>query len=215
MITAFMTIDDIAAKNTAAIVDYLKEKNIPAVMFAVGDWAKNQYENAIYAVKNGIIVGNHSMSHPYFSQLSFEDAVAEIENCEKFLDQLYADAGVERKIRPFRFPYGDRGGENQEKLAQYLIERGFDKLDDSRIKKPEWDPLRKAADTLWTFDAEEWQIRPDSGKTMDYVFERMEDFLIFHSHDETEAMVPEYYKIIVDRFLSYGIKFLEPEFVKL
>ena len=54
------------------------------------------------------------------------------------LDEIYERAGVERKMRPFRFPYGDKGGENKEKLQQYLLQKGFSKLDDTKITFPWW-----------------------------------------------------------------------------
>ena len=103
MVKALLTIDDIASKNTVAIVDYLNKNKIPAIMFAWGENIEKHYENAIYALKNGMIVGNHSYSHPAFSKLSFEQAVEEIEKNELVLDKLYKDAGVERRFRPFRF----------------------------------------------------------------------------------------------------------------
>ena len=36
MIRALLTIDDVSSNNTPAIVDYLNAKNIPAIMFMVG-----------------------------------------------------------------------------------------------------------------------------------------------------------------------------------
>lgn len=36
MIKALLTMDDLASRNTPAIVDYLEEKNIPVIMFAWG-----------------------------------------------------------------------------------------------------------------------------------------------------------------------------------
>ncbi len=113
MNSAILTIDDIASKNTPAIVDYLCEKNIRAVMFAEGQRVENFYQEAVYALKKGMIVGNHSFHHPAFSSISIEEGIKEIKECENLLDQLYADAGVERKYRPFRFPYGDKSGKNK------------------------------------------------------------------------------------------------------
>ena len=46
---AVMTIDDIASKNTPAIVDYLVEKKIPTIMFAWGQRVEEDYDNALYA----------------------------------------------------------------------------------------------------------------------------------------------------------------------
>ena len=120
MFSALLTIDDIASKNTPAIIDYLDEKKIPVIMFAWGENVERYHDAALYALKKGIIVGNHSYSHPHFSELTFEECVKEIEKCEAILDDLYKEAGVERRFRPFRFPYGDKGGDNKEAIQKYL-----------------------------------------------------------------------------------------------
>ena len=73
MIRALLTIDDISSKNTPAIVDYLCEKNIRAIMFMVGQWAENNPDELVYALQHGMIVGNHSYTHPHFSEISFEE----------------------------------------------------------------------------------------------------------------------------------------------
>ena len=138
MINAVLTIDDISSKNTPAIIDYLCEKGIKCVMFAWGAFVENLFDEAVYALKHGMIVGNHSYSHPNFSKLTLEEGINEIEKCEAVLDKLYKDAGVERRYRPFRFPYGDKGGENKDALQKYLAEKGFDKLDDRSITWPWW-----------------------------------------------------------------------------
>lgn len=231
MIKAILTIDDIASKNTPAIVDYLNEKNIQALMFAWGENVEKEYDNAIYALKHGMIVGNHSYTHPAFSKISFKEAVEEIEKNEVLLDRLYKDAGVERKYRPFRFPYGDKGGENKDAIQKYLAENGFDKLCDKQLPYVWWKEqgLDKDIDTLWTFDFAEYLIRKDSGFTKDDVFKRMENpapeygaalfedggshILLLHAHDETEEMVPGYYSLFLDRMLEKGVVFEKPEFI--
>ena len=90
MNTALLTIDDFSSKNTPAIVDYLKEKKIKVIFFAEGQRVEQNYEEAKYAIKNGMIVGNHSYSHPAFSSISVEEGIAEIEKCEEILNKLYA-----------------------------------------------------------------------------------------------------------------------------
>ena len=230
MIRALLTMDDIASVNTPAIVDYLEEHKIPVVMFAWGQKVEEHYEEALYALKKGIIVGNHSFTHPAFSSITFEEGVEEIEKCEKVLDKLYKDAGVERKYRPFRFPYGDKGGDKKALLQDYLSTHGFHKVDDSNITYPWWKErgLDKDIDTFWTFDFAEYNIRPNSGFTIDDVFKNMHDMnpgsgaplfapdsyhmLLFHAHDETEEMVPLYYKKVLDECLKNGVEFVEPEF---
>lgn len=231
MNTALLTIDDFSSKNTPAIVDYLKEKGIKIIFFAEGRKVEWFYEEAKYALKNGMIIGNHSYSHPAFSSITLEEGIAEIEKCEEVLDKLYADCGVERVYRPFRFPYGDKGGVNKEALQKYFREKGFHKVDDTQFSYPWWkeNGLSTDIDTFWTFDFGEYMIRPGSDFTKESVWERMHDanpksgavlfaednhhILLLHAHDETEELVPEYYKQFVDHLLENGMVFDEPKFI--
>ena len=230
MIKAVLTIDDIASNNTPAIVDYLNEKGIKCVMFAWGAMVESHYDAALYALKNGIIVGNHSYSHPNFSKLSLDECIEEIEKNEQILNELYEKAGVVRKYRPFRFPYGDKGGANKDALQRYLAEKGFDKLSDSHIPYEWWKEkgLDKDIDTFWTFDLAEYNIRKGSGFTADDVLKRIYDsspsegasilapdgghIILLHAHDETEELVPGYYKQFLDILLENGVTFTEPKF---
>ena len=208
MNSALLTIDDIASKNTPAIVDYLNEKRIKAILFATGQNVERYYEEALYAVKNGMIVGNHSYSHPAFSSLSMKECMEEIEKCEIVLERLYKDSGVERVFRPGRFPYGNKGGDNKNALQKYLKEKGFQKVDDTHITYPWWreNSLVTDIDTFWTFDFEEYKIRQGSEFTKESVWKKMHDtnpesgavlfaennrhILLLHAHDETEEMLP-------------------------
>lgn len=231
MNSAILTIDDISSRNTPAMVDYLKEHNIIAVMFGVGENIERYYDNAVYALKNGMIVGNHTYSHPKMSELDYDRCIDEIEKCERVLDKLYADANVERKYRPFRFPFGDKGGDKAEALQQYLKDNGFNKLSDAKIDYPWWEENHcdKNIDTFWTFDFAEYCIRPGSDFTKEDVYKRMYDInpkegaalfgednnhiILLHAHDETEELVPEYYKQFIDELLEKNMVFDIPEFI--
>ena len=231
MIRALLTIDDVSSNNTPAIVDYLNAKNIPAIMFMVGQWAENHPAELIYALQHGMIVGNHSYTHPHFSEISFEECKKEIEKNEEVLNKFYEEAGVDRKYRPFRFPYGDKGGDNKALIQEYLLEQGFDKVDDTKFDYPFWteEGHNKDIDTFWTFDFAEYNIRPGSGFGLEDVMKRIYDkepgtgaplladgschLLLLHAHDETEAMVPEYYKIFIEELLKNGVEFVKPGFI--
>ncbi len=233
MSKAVLTIDDIASANTPAIVDYLCEKRIPVILFAVGENVEKHYQEALYALRKGMVIGNHSYSHPEFSSLSLREGIAEIEKNEALLDTLYADAGVPRLCRPFRFPYGDKGGANKEALQAYLKERGFDKVDDSGIKGAWYEAQNQYGDvdTLWTFDFGEWQIRKGAAFTAEDVLRRMHEahpgygealfeeksshILLLHAHDETEAEVPGYYRIFLEEAMAGGVEFEAPRFLRL
>ncbi len=55
-------------------------------------------------------IGNHSFSHPYFSELSFEECT----------EQILSTEVIERRHKLFRFPYGDKGGEHKDRLQEFL-----------------------------------------------------------------------------------------------
>ena len=110
------------------------------------------------------------------------------------------------------------------------MKKGFHKLVDSQIPYGWWheNELDKDIDTFWTFDFGEYNIRPGSEFTKENVWERMNDtnpktgaelfadnsnhIILLHAHDETEEMVPGYYKIFIDYLLDRGVFFVKPEF---
>lgn len=233
MNTVLLTIDDVSSCNTPAIVDELCTRNITAIMFAVGMNVERFYDEAVYAVRKGMIVGNHSYSHVAFSAITLEECIAEIEKCEAVLDRLYRDAGVERKHRPFRFPYGDKGGANKEALQNYLAQNGFDKVDDRHLPYDWWreNSLDKDIDTLWTFDFEEYRTQNDETFSRDSVWEKMNDanpklgaalygenqrhILLMHAFDETEAVWPGYCRELLDELQRRGVTFDPPAFIRI
>ncbi len=231
MIHALLTIDDIPSRNTPDIVDFLKKKGIKAILFATGENLERYPAEAQYAVKNGMIVGNHSYSHRAFSALTMEEGVEEIERCEAALDKLYEDSGVPRVFRPLRFPYGDKGGGNKDALQQYLREKKFSKVDDTAIPYPWWreNHLNTDIDTFWTYDFEEYRLHMEADFTPEDVWAKMRDahpdrgaallgennrhILLLHAHDETEDKMPGYYRQIVVFLLEHGVVFDEPSFL--
>ncbi len=230
MIRAVLTIDDVPSGNTPAIVDDLNEKGIQAILFAVGRNIEKYREQAVYALKHGMVVGNHSFSHPRFSELSLDSCIEEIARCEQALDALYGIAGVERRFRPFRFPYGDKGGENKAALQQYLREHGFDKVKDTQIPYPWWkeNGLDRDIDTFWTYDFQEYRIQAGYGCAKENVWEKMRDpnpeygaplfgkngrhILLLHAFDETEERWPGYARSLIDCALENGVIFEKPAF---
>ena len=232
MNTVLFTIDDVSSRNTPAIVDALCERGITAIMFAVGMNVERYWDEAVYAVRKGMIVGNHSYSHKNFSEIALEDAIAEIEKCEAVLARLYQAAGVERVYRPFRFPYGNKGGENRVALQQYLKEHGFDKVDDRHIPYTWWHDhgLNQDIDTFWTFDFEEYRIQYDPDFTRESVWKKVYDknpqlgaalfgenqrhILLMHAFDETETVWPDYYRELFDCLQENGVTFDKPSFIR-
>lgn len=221
MIKAILTIDDIPQNNTKAIVDYLVSKNIKAVFFTIGDLLDKNPENALYAISKGFVIGNHTYTHPFLSKMTYDEAIAEIEKCEKSIEAVYARAGVERPVKLFRFPYLDARTD----LNPYLLEHGFKKIDDSDVIS-QWyiDSGWKEGDHVSvSFDCEEYMLRPGNDKTFESIMESIDEafgkddrdqthIILTHSHDETEEMESEYYRKIVERVEANGAVFIDPVF---
>ena len=239
MITAYLTIDDIPTKQTPKIIDFLVSLNIKPIMFCWGQRLEEYRNEAIYALKKGAILQNHSYSHPHFSELSFEEAKKEILRNEELLESIYAEAGVKRPYKLFRFPYGDQGEANKEKLQQFLREQGFAHIDDRAFDDIMYVQKGQKEDTdvYWTFDYAEYNIRPGSSFTFDDVIDRVNGFLgsqsaqpfesgkapegavskniiLIHDHTETEECCPGYFEKQIKLVLECGVRFVDPAILK-
>lgn len=85
-----------------AIVDVLQRYEVPATFFMGGDWMRTHPNETILLAGNpGFELGNHSWSHPDFTQLSEDEIGQEIEKTEDMLFQLTG-----RHSRLFRLPSG-------------------------------------------------------------------------------------------------------------
>ncbi|ADL50261.1 polysaccharide deacetylase family protein [Clostridium cellulovorans] len=231
MSKAYLTIDDGPTKNTKGIIDFLNSKNIKPLMFFVGENICKNRDIGIYAIQNGAIIGNHSYSHPEFSNLSLDECISEIERQEEQVNLLYKDAGVTREYKLFRFPYGDKGGKNKDALQKYFREHGFSRIDDSEIKY-DWyheNNLNTDYDVLWTFDFAEYMLEYEPGFTYDTILSRINDvnpkiggslfasnvhnIILIHDHEETDAVCPNYFYNLINYVLEKGVEFVNPKFI--
>ena len=86
----------------AAVVDVLQQYEVPATFFMGGDWMRTHPEETkLLAANPNFELGNHSWSHPDFTQLSEEEIGQEIEQTEDMLFQITG-----RHSRLFRLPSG-------------------------------------------------------------------------------------------------------------
>lgn len=86
---------------TPAILDVLKEKNVRAVFFVTYPFAKQNPDLIRRMIAEGHIVGNHSVNHPYFSEISLEKAKTEIMDLHDYIKQEF-----DYEMNLFRFPSG-------------------------------------------------------------------------------------------------------------
>lgn len=127
----YLTIDDSPSDSTYELVDFMVERDIPALLFCRGDLMEDDMEAVIYAIENGMTIGNHLYSHTRSSQLGgIQNVKSEILKTESLIDLAYERAGRQRPGKYIRFPYIDRGDGDD-------VERKFPKLiDDMSAGKP-------------------------------------------------------------------------------
>ncbi len=191
---AYLTIDDSPSLDFSMKVDYLLEKNIPAIFFCIGQLMEERPWPIIESIRKGFQVANHSFSHPHFSDITIEQCRFEIEETDKIIDNLYDWAGVKRTQKWFRFPYGDKGDKkngqvfNTWKRGDLNRKNAIQKiLSDLNYSQPTFEEvtysyMRKTnlfedIDWHWTFDIMEWatfEKKPTFGlKNVNDLFQRM------------------------------------------
>lgn len=98
----FLTFDDGPhPKNTAALLEILKEHGAKATFFLVGQEVKENPELVRNIIKEGHGVATHSWSHRRLPQLAFRDAWEEFDRAKRAIRQA---VGVETVL--FRPPFG-------------------------------------------------------------------------------------------------------------
>lgn len=112
---------------TPQILDILKEQKIKGTFFLIGNRAELFPDVVKRMVKEGHIVGNHSMNHPIITKLNQAKTRKEIVDCEKALARL---TGYRTAL--FRSPYGSLDPEKItqiQKLNYKIIAWNVDSLD--------------------------------------------------------------------------------------
>lgn len=191
---AYLTVDDGPSVARREKVDILNRYAIQAVWFSVGRDMEERADDIVYAIKNGHIIGNHSFTHPHFSELTLEQCEKEILKTDQLIERMYEKAGVKRPVKLFRFPFGNEGvtrgfydlnypkdeKKRVESIQAILKDNGYVILPFKNITYPYFDAFResKRVDWLWTYDAMEWcvyQEKPPYGvRSLDDVLEMME-----------------------------------------
>ena len=94
---------------TAKILDVLKQQEVPAAFFLVGNYMQTNPDLVRRMAKEGHIVANHTMHHPDMSKISQLDAFQkELQDLEK----LYFDITGEQMAKYYRPPQGNYSQEN-------------------------------------------------------------------------------------------------------
>jgi len=112
---------------TPQMLDVLKQHQVKATFFFIGNRAKLFPEIVQKVVQEGHIIGNHTMTHPDILKLNAQDAMANIQQAEDALAEL-----IGYRTALFRSPYGSLNPERIkeiEKMGYKIIAWNVDSLD--------------------------------------------------------------------------------------
>lgn len=170
----FLTIDDAPSADAFEKHKYLSDNNIPAIWFCIGKHIEEHRDVVIDMIKNGAVIANHSYSHADFATVDPSEGIEEIDKTDRIIDECYKAAGVERKEKFFRFPFGNRGylseegkeSSDEEKtranlFQEHLKARGYKTPSKANISYDNYKKLvgDDTHDVYWTYDVMEWVLR--------------------------------------------------------
>lgn len=123
--TMYLTFDDGPSEEyTDMVLDVLKEKNVKATFFVIGEYVRKYPETAKRIAEEGHTIGIHCDVHDY--QKIYASVDSYLEDFENAYDTVYEITGVEAKL--FRFPGGSVNAYNQavyQDIIKEMEERGF------------------------------------------------------------------------------------------
>lgn len=226
---AYFTVDDGPSPDMGEKVDLLKSKSIPAVWFCRGDYLEQRPQNALYAIQQGFVLGNHSYDHPQFSKLDSADAKGQIARTDKILENIYKTAGTTRSKKYFRFPYGDKGNlALRTELQKFLRDLNYVGPREVKVTYNYYREIANDVDWRWTFNPQEYLIYrtdlpghrnlgrlpqvleqvaqndPENGKGLS--FPDSDEIILIHDHEETTG----YFKPIVGAIDAQSLNWITP-----
>ncbi len=114
-------------EDTQQLIDILKKYNVKATFFVVGSWVDKYPESVKALASAGHEVMNHSDSHPHMTQISRDEMISQIKNCNDKIEKITAKRPI-----LFRAPYGDYDNSVLEAVksqGMYCIQWDVDSLD--------------------------------------------------------------------------------------
>ncbi|MDE7331514.1 MAG: N-acetylmuramoyl-L-alanine amidase [Lachnospiraceae bacterium] len=139
--TMYLTFDDGPSKEyTEQILDVLKEKDVKATFFLIGEYVEKYPQVAKRIADEGHTIGIHCYRHDY--DILYESVESYLEDFWKAYDAVLVATGVEAEL--FRFPGGSVNAYNKDTCADIVKEmtaQGFIYFDwnaslDDTVKNP-------------------------------------------------------------------------------
>lgn len=150
---------------TAPILDVLKEKNVKAIFFLTGDYAKKEEALVKRMIDEGHVLGNHGMTHASLPELNSNELHEEIESLHNFVLEKY---GYEMQyLRP-------PCGEYSEEMLSECQKMGYKTL-------------------MWSFAYVDWKTdsQPDKSEALEKITTSAHGggIYLLHSVSSTNAAV--------------------------
>lgn len=92
---------------TGRVLDILKEKGVPATFFVTGHYIESAPELLKRMAKEGHLIGNHSWSHPDFTQVSKQEMKRELDRVNDAVKKM-TDQDVMTFVRPPRGTFNEQ-----------------------------------------------------------------------------------------------------------
>lgn len=123
--TMYLTFDDgPSAECTEKVLDVLKEKNVKATFFLIGEYVEKYPEIARRIAAEGHTIGIHCYCHDY--EVLYESKESFLADFQKAYEVIYETTGVETKL--FRFPGGSVNSFNEgvrKDIIEEMTKQGF------------------------------------------------------------------------------------------
>jgi len=114
-------------EDTEELIAILKNYNVPATFFVVGEWV-DKFPESVKALNDaGHDIMNHSDTHPHMTQISKEKMIKEVTECDSKIEKITG-----KKPNLFRPPYGDYNDSvvtTMHETGHYTIQWDVDSLD--------------------------------------------------------------------------------------
>lgn len=217
----YLTIDDSPSIHMDKKVSFLKKHNIPAIFYARGEHIAAHTDQIINAIQHGFLIGNHSYSHPHFSQISFNQCTSEILKTEKLIQECYKLANKVRPCKIIRLPYGDRGVGENAKTAQSQEEQSKVKAIQDFLKENDFVALNFQSDHFidahWDWDTQDYKRKHisdeklylDKIKTFFGQHQKETAILLLHDFDNNNHLFKPSMQFLLDQkieFLNYQVQ---------
>ncbi len=168
-------------KYTPEILDILKEENVKATFFVVGQLAERYPELILREISEGHEVASHTWSHPHLTEISKDTLISELSDTEELIFEL-----AEYRTRLFRPPEGKYSDTVRAAAAELDYEV-----------------------VLWTVDTRDW-AHPTTDKIVETVLSGTKSGSIILCHDFIghDSPTPEAIRRFIPELKRNGYEFV-------